>query len=56
MIDGKKGLFVSLPSEPGEEEGKWFPLVKANSNEVLEQVKEVVLAAYQNEVSKVASV
>jgi len=55
VIEGSKGLFVSMPQEPGED-NKWYDLVKTNSKAVADQVKEVVLAAYNAEASKPAHV
>ena len=54
LLQGKKGLWVSMPQEPRKEE--WFDLAKPYSKEVAEEIKKVVLQAYEAEKSKVGSV
>lgn len=46
VIEGKNGLFVSMPREQGKD-GNWYDTVMPLSKEVKEQVSEVVLQAYQ---------
>ena len=54
LLQGKKGLWVSMPQEPRKEE--WFDLAKPYSKEVAEEIKKVVLQAYEAEKSKVGTV
>lgn len=47
VVQGKKGLFVSLPREQGKD-GQWYGTVIPLSPEAHQQISEVVLAAYQS--------
>ena len=46
VVQGKNGLFVSMPVEQGKNE-KWFERVRCLSQEIRELISEKVLAAYQ---------
>ncbi len=45
VIEGKKGVFVSLPREQGKN-GQWYDTVSPLTKEAREQLTEVVLEAY----------
>ncbi len=46
VVDGKKGLFVSMPRQQGKD-AKWYDNVVALTKEAKEEVERVVLDAYQ---------
>ena len=46
VIEGKKGLFVSMPREQGKD-GNWYDTVIPLTKEARQQISEVVLQAYQ---------
>lgn len=48
VVDGKKGLFVSLPSEVGKD-GKWYDTFKPITNEAKAELNRVILEAYNQE-------
>ena len=48
VIEGKNGLFVSMPREQGKD-GNWYDTVFPLSKEIRQQVSEVVLGAYERE-------
>ena len=48
VVDGKKGLFVSMPQEQGKD-GNWYDTVLPLTKEARQQVSEVVLSAYQSQ-------
>ena len=48
VIEGKKGLFVSMPREQSKD-GNWYDTVIPLTKEVRQQVSEKVLAAYESE-------
>ena len=50
VVDGKNGLFVSMPSERGKN-GQWYDTVVPLSQDVKEQLGRVVLEAYEAEAS-----
>ena len=47
IVDGKKGLFVSMPREKGKD-GRWYDVVHLMSPMVKDQVNSLVLSAYSN--------
>ena len=47
VVEGKKGLFVSMPREQGKD-GNWYDTVIPLTKEVRQHVSEVVLQAYQS--------
>ena len=51
VVEGKEGLFVGLPSDPGKD-GKWYDKVMLLTDEVREELKTVVLSAYENSQSQ----
>ncbi len=46
VVEGKKGLFVGMPREQGKD-GHWYPTVIPLTQEIHQQVSEVVLSTYQ---------
>ena len=48
VVEGKNGLFVSMPSERGKN-GQWYDTVIPLTKHAHEDLSEVVLAAYQAE-------
>ena len=46
VVDGKNGLFVSMPSERGKN-GKWYETVLPLTKETKEELTRVVMEAYQ---------
>ena len=48
ILDGKKGLFVSMPQEKAKDQ-KWYDSVRCLTPEIHGQIAEQVLAAYQAE-------
>ena len=45
VVEGEKGLFVSMPSETGKD-GKWYNTVIPVSREVKDEIEKIVLEAY----------
>ncbi len=48
VVEGKNGLFVSMPSEKGKD-GKWYDTAHPLTKEFRESLNEVVLEAYEQE-------
>ena len=48
VMDGKKGLFVSMPREQAKDQ-KWYDTIRCLTQEIRDQITEVVLAAYNEE-------
>ena len=48
VVQGKNGLFVSMPREQGKDQ-KWYDSVVALTKEAKSAVRRVVLDAYQEE-------
>ncbi len=48
VIEGKKGLFVSMPREQGKD-GNWYDTVVPLTKEARQQIGETVLSAYRAE-------
>ena len=48
IVDGKNGLFVSMPRHQGKD-GKWYDGVVPLSQEVKTAVEQVVLIAYRKQ-------
>ncbi len=48
VVEGKNGLFVSMPSEQGKD-GKWYNTAHPLTKEFRESLNEVVLQAYETE-------
>lgn len=45
VVDGKRGLFVSMPREQGKD-GKWYDSVRPLSRDVKQVIESTVLEAY----------
>ncbi len=45
VIQGKNGLFVSMPTEQGKDE-KWYERVRCLNNDIRDEIAKAVLAAY----------
>ena len=45
VVEGKEGLFVSMPQEAGKD-GKWYNTVIPLKREVKDQIERIVLEAY----------
>ena len=48
VLDGKNGLFVSMPREQAKDK-KWYDTIRCLTQEVRDQITEVVLSAYKEE-------
>ncbi len=48
VVEGKKGLFVSMPRQQGKD-GKWYDTVRPLTKEARQQLSELVLEAYQSQ-------
>lgn len=48
VVEGKKGLFVSMPREQGKD-GNWYDTVVPLTKEARQRVSEIVLGAYLSE-------
>ena len=46
IIEGKKGLFISMPTEQGKNE-RWYERIRCTSAEIKQEVTNAVLAAYK---------
>jgi len=46
VVDGAKGLFVSMPRHQGKD-GKWYNTVYPSTDELKQQLSEAVLEAYK---------
>ena len=46
VVEGKKGLFVSMPRQQGKD-GNWYETVVPLADEVRQRISQVVLNAYQ---------
>ncbi len=53
VVEGKKGLFVSMPREQGKD-GQWYDTVVPLSKEARQQISDVVLGVYHSNVEAVA--
>ena len=47
IIQGQKGLFVSMPQEQGKDK-RWYESIRCLTPEMRNVINEKVLAAYQN--------
>ena len=45
VVEGKEGLFVGMPSEPGKD-GKWYNTFMPTTKEAREELDRVVLEAF----------
>ena len=48
IVQGKNGLFVSMPTEQGKNE-KWYERVRCLNKDIREEIANTVLAAYSTE-------
>ncbi len=48
VLNGKNGIFVSLPKKAGKE-GKWFDIITPLSDDLKEGLQDKVLEAYDRE-------
>ena len=46
IVQGKNGLFVSMPTEQGKNE-KWYERVRCLNKDIREEIANTVLAAYE---------
>lgn len=46
VVDGSKGLFVSMPRHQGKD-GKWYNTVYPTTKELKQQLSEAILEAYK---------
>ena len=46
VLEGKQGLFVSMPQEQAKDK-KWYDSVRCLTQEVREQISEVILSCYK---------
>ncbi|MDD4909132.1 MAG: SpoVG family protein [Candidatus Omnitrophica bacterium] len=49
IMDGRNGLFVGMPCEQGKN-GQWYPTVLPLNKEVKQQINELILQAYEEQV------
>ncbi|MBI5149485.1 MAG: septation protein SpoVG family protein [Candidatus Omnitrophica bacterium] len=47
VMDGKKGIFVTMPREQSTKDKKWYDTVRCLSKEVREEISGKVLEAYK---------
>lgn len=47
VMDGKRGIFVTMPREQSVKDKKWYDTVRCLSKEVREEISGKVLQAYQ---------
>ena len=48
VVDGKKGLFVSMPREQGKN-GQWYDTIAPLTKEAKAHLSEIVMDAFQSE-------
>ena len=48
VIQGQKGLFVSLPQEQGKDK-RWYNIVQCLSKELQNEIEDKVISAYREE-------
>lgn len=48
VIEGQKGLFVSMPQEKGKD-NKWYDTIRCLTNETRSAIAKEVLAAYSSD-------
>ena len=49
VMDGKKGIFVTMPREQSTKDKKWYDTVRCLSKQVREEISGKVLEAYERE-------
>lgn len=50
VVEGKNGLFVSMPQTQGKDK-KWYPDVRCESMQISNDLQNTVLKMYQDEVA-----
>ncbi len=48
VVDGKAGLFVTMPQEQGRDK-RWYDLVRCLNEDIQAQMTEKIIDAYQSE-------
>lgn len=48
VVEGEKGLFVSMPQEKGKD-GKWYDTFSPKSKEVRQELADLILEVYRQE-------
>lgn len=48
VVDGEKGLFVSMPQEKGKD-GKWYDTFSPKTKEARQELTDLVLGVYRQE-------
>ena len=48
IVDGKNGLFISMPSEKAKD-NKWYESVRCLNKEIREQITQEVISSYMAE-------
>lgn len=48
VLSGQHGEFVTMPQEKNSSDNKWYDLVRCMSQNVKEQISDIVLYAYHN--------
>lgn len=51
VIEGREGLFMSMPQDQGKDK-KWYESVRCLTNEVRQQISDVVLMAYRSSIGR----
>ncbi|MBU2541835.1 MAG: SpoVG family protein [Candidatus Omnitrophica bacterium] len=49
IVEGKKGLFVSMPREQGKD-NQWYDTIRPLNKEIKQEISTIVLSAYEKEV------
>lgn len=47
IVEGKKGLFVSMPSKQAKD-GKWYDSVRPTNNEIRSTLNDVIIKAFND--------
>lgn len=50
VMDGKKGIFVTMPREQSSKDKKWYDSVRCLTRELREEISGKVLMAYKSEI------
>lgn len=53
LVKGKKGMFVSFPSQKNNKDGKYYDTVYPTTREDREAISTMVIEAYSSEIEKV---
>lgn len=52
VVNGKNGLFSSMPQEHNDQTKKWYPTVRVLTQEIRDTFQEVVIDAYNKAMNK----